>query len=172
MLNCIRLYFRRLSKSLYTGWHYASKYPKRLNSKRKKLSQAKCPILWPPPYIYVSNGMTDKAQNFRFLKKFPECFMAWCLSKEGEINEFSQYSHLYGFSTLCTLQRCLMRSRFFENDSGHCWHLCGFSPKWTTFVWVFSKCRSLLSKSHNSHFKRTDFGGHLSIYSLQIVDRK
>ena len=45
--------------------------------------------------------------------------MAWCLSKEGEINEFSQYSHLYGFSTLCTLQRCLIRSRFFKNDSGH-----------------------------------------------------
>ena len=70
---------------------------------------------------------------------------------QAEINELSQYSHLNGFSTLWMLQRCLIRSRFFKKDSGHSKHLCGFSPRCTTFIWVLSKWRSLLSNSHDSH---------------------
>ena len=83
---------------------------------------------------------------------FPEWLIACCFSNEAEINALSQYSHLNGFSTLWTLQRCLIRSRFFKNDSLHSWHLCGLSPRWTTFIWVLSKWRSLLSNSHSSHW--------------------
>ena len=82
---------------------------------------------------------------------FPEWLISCCFNNEAEINALSQYSHLNGFSTLWTLQRCLIRSRFFKKDSVHSRHLCGFSPRWTTFIWVLSKWRSLLSNSHSSH---------------------
>ena len=64
--------------------------------------------------------LSANKKTFSIFRNFPECFIAWCFSKDDDIKEFSQYSHLNGFSTLCTLQRCLMRSRFFKNDSGHC----------------------------------------------------
>ena len=47
----------------------------------------------------IDSNYRPTKKHFRFFENFPECFIAWCFSKDDDIKEFSQYSHLNGFST-------------------------------------------------------------------------